>query len=115
MTRQFHIFLFGSRNDFFQEVGDALPIFLVRYPALVPHGDALPIAFQLERVVDDPSPPSDLPVPAIGDHLTVISNDSYANLRCFPNITDNDVNLTLLFGSLTPIGCPLSAVAPKGP
>ena len=33
-------------------------------------------------------------------HFTVIGNDFHADVGCFSNITDNDVNLTLPLGSL---------------
>src|SRR5580700_6307420 len=92
--------LFGGGNDLFQKVRDALPIVFMGDSTFVPHRDTFPIILQLERIADDASASSGLPVPAIWDHFTVIGNKFHANLSCLPNIPDNDVNLALSFGPL---------------
>src|SRR6266478_254331 len=100
MTGHSYVILFGGGNDLFQEVGDALPIVFMGYSAGVAHGHTLPIVFQLERIIGGAPSPRGLPVSAIRDHLRVICNDFYSDLRCFLNIADNGVNLTIPFGPL---------------
>src|SRR6266849_1302647 len=99
VTSHSDVILFGGGNDLFQKVRDALPIVLMGYSAFVSNRNILPIIFQLERIARGASAPSGLPVPAIRNHFTVIGNDFHADVGCFPNITDNDVNLVIPFGS----------------